>query len=263
VTQSITREVNTAEFDSGTTREIKLMQVVILCGGKGIRAYPFTEYFPKVMVPIGGTPMLVHLMRIYAAHGVREFVLAAGHGRGVLFDYFEKRFADWDVRVVDTGEDADTGERILRCKGLLRDPFFATYGDGLANVDLNRLLQFHSAKQSLATVTAVPLRSQYGILEFDSEKRVKKFEEKPVLQQCWINAGFFVFQHDVFDHWSGASLENDVLPHLANEGLLHTHLHDGFWKSMDTSKDQQEFEQLMTANNPPWTIAADAVRQFA
>ena len=112
-----------------------LMQAIILCGGKGIRAYPFTEHFPKVMMPIGGTPMLVHLMRIYAAQGFREFILAAGDGLGILSDYFEKRFEDWDVRIVDTGEEADTGDRILRCNSSLRDPFFATYGDGLGNVN--------------------------------------------------------------------------------------------------------------------------------
>jgi glucose-1-phosphate cytidylyltransferase len=234
------------------------MQVLILCGGKGIRSYPFTEYFPKVMMPIGGTPMLVHLMRIFAAQGFREFILAAGTGKEILFDYFAGRFADWEVRIVDTGEDADTADRILRCNSWLRDPFLATYGDGLGNVDLHRLVRVHQSKQALATVTAVPLRSQYGTVEFDEHNRVQRFKEKPVLKNCWINAGFFVFSTGVFDHWTGRSLENHVLPHLSDEGVLYTYLHEGFWKSMDTNKDQQEFEQLLSAGDPPWLRPANS-----
>src|SRR5438132_12946102 len=109
------------------------MQVVILCGGKGTRSYPFTEYFPKAMMPIGGTPVLVHLMRIYAEQGFRQFILAAGHRREILLDYFEGRFMEWNVRVIDTGDDADTGERLWRCRSHVDGTFFATYGDGLGD----------------------------------------------------------------------------------------------------------------------------------
>src|SRR6266545_2181435 len=122
---------------------MKGIKVVILCGGKGTRSYPFTEYVPKVMMPINGTPILVHLMRIYALQGFTEFVLAAGHRKEMLYDYFDGRFRDWSVTIVDSGPDADTGERIRRCGDKLGKTFFATYGDGLGNLDLESLLAFH------------------------------------------------------------------------------------------------------------------------
>lgn len=232
------------------------MEVVILCGGKGTRSYPFTEYFPKVMMPIAGTPILVHLMRLYAAQGFRKFVLAAGHRQEILRDYMQDRFSEWDVEIVDTGADSDTGERIRRCAPYVGSRFFATYGDGLGDVNLQELLDFHVSSGGLATVTSVPLRSQYGLIVFDNDQRVREFREKPIIRDCWINAGFFVFEREAFDHWKGQNLESDVLPHLARQNQLHTYLHDGFWKSMDTSKDQQEMEQIHNGGNPPWLISA-------
>jgi glucose-1-phosphate cytidylyltransferase len=229
------------------------MEVVILCGGQGTRSYPFTEYFPKVMMPINGTPILMHLMRLYAAQGFVRFVLAAGHRKEILHDYFEGRCNDWQVRIVDTGSSADTGERIRRCAPFVGERFFATYGDGLGNVDLHRLLACHHAASGLATVTSVPLRSQYGTMVFDSSGRVSDFHEKPTLRDYWINAGFFVFERNVFDHWDGQNLEVNVLPDLARKGLLYTYKHEGFWRSMDTSKDQQELEALYRDGAAPWT----------
>lgn len=228
------------------------MAVVILCGGKGTRSHPFTEYFPKVMMPVAGTPILVHLMRIYAEQGFTDFVLAAGYRQEILVDYFSGRFRDWNVRIIDTGPDSDTGERIRRCAPHVGDSFFATYGDGLGNVDLHELLALHQASGALATVTAVPLRSQYGTVVFDEERRVREFREKPVIEGCWVNAGFFVFEKRVFDFWSGQNLEREVLPGLAGRGLLYSYLHTGFWKSMDTSKDQQEMEEVHNNGNAPW-----------
>ena len=228
------------------------MEVVILCGGKGTRSYPFTEYFPKVMMPIGGTPVIVHLMRIYADQGFTNFVLAAGHRKEILLDYFKGRFQQWNIQIVDTGEDADTGERLYRCKPYLSERFFATYGDGLGNVDLAALLAFHQSSGGLATVTAVPLRSQYGTIEFTEGNLVERFQEKPVLRDRWINAGFFIFEHRAFHAWQGRNLETEVLPSLAARRVLYTYLHDGFWKSMDTSKDQQELETIRGTGDPPW-----------
>jgi len=229
------------------------MKTVILCGGKGTRSYPFTEYFPKPMMPIGGKPILVHLMHIYARQGFTEFVLAAGHRKEMLFDYFEGRFPEWDTRVVDTGDASDTGERIRLCEPYIGDhPFFATYGDGLGNIDLKALLRFHQERGGLATVTSVPLRSQYGTLEVDERHRVSRFVEKPIIQDYWINAGFFVFQPEVFENWDGTNLEGHVLPRLASQGRLFSFRHRGFWKSMDTSKDQQEMERLLQTGEPPW-----------
>jgi len=228
------------------------MEVVILCGGKGTRSYPFTEYFPKVMMPIGGTPILIHLMRLYARQGFTKFVLAAGHRKEMLHDYFDGRFRDWDVQIVDTGENSDTGERVQRCAPHVGSTFFVTYGDGLGNVNLTELLAFHKERGGLATVTSVPLRSQYGTVVFDKQQRVSRFIEKPLIPEQWINAGFFVFDKRVLDFWDGKNLEVDVLPSLAQKEMLYTYLHDGFWKSMDTSKDQQDLERIHNGGSPPW-----------
>jgi len=241
-----------------TWNEQNVMKTLILCGGKGTRAYPFTEYFPKVMMPINGTPILVHLMKIYASQGFTRFVLAAGHRKEMLYDYFDGRFPEWEVTIVDTGQDADTGERIHRCADVLSDRFFATYGDGLGDIDLYDLLNTHVDSRALATLTAVPLRSQYGLVRFDDRRRVRRFEEKPVLRDHWINAGFFVFEKEVFSYWNGTNLEVDVLPKLAEMDALHTYLHEGFWMSMDTSKDQQRLERLYLDGKAPWVSTATA-----
>lgn len=229
------------------------MKVLILCGGKGTRAYPFTEYLPKPMMPVGGSPVIVHLMKLFARQGFTDFVLAAGHRKEMLLDYFEGRNTDWTIDIVDTGEDADTGERIQRCADRLGERFMATYGDGLGNVDLPALLASHSASGATGTMTTVQLRSQYGLVEFDETGRVTNFLEKPVIADRWINAGFFVFESRVFQQWSGRNLENDMLPRLARERQLHVYRHGGFWKSMDTSKDQQELDQLAGSGVAPWT----------
>jgi len=228
------------------------MEVVILCGGKGTRSYPFTEYFPKVMMPINGTPILIHLMRLYANQGFTKFVLAAGHRKEILIDYFEGRCSEWNVQIVDTGDASDTGERIRRCAPYVGDTFFATYGDGLGNVDLQRLLDFHRERGGLGTVTSVPLRSQYGTVIFGHDGKVSEFREKPIIDSYWINAGFFVFERAVFEFWDGQNLEREVLPKLAFRGELYTYRHQGFWKSMDTSKDQQEMEMIYNSGTPPW-----------
>ncbi len=235
------------------------MDVVILCGGKGTRSYPFTEYFPKVMMPVNGTPILVHLMRIYAEQGFRRFVLAAGHRKEMLFDYFSGRFSEWDIQIVDTGEDADTADRVQRCTRYVGSTFFATYGDGLGDIDLHGLARFHQASGGAATLTSVPLRSQYGLVVFDSASQVQRFEEKPMIRDSWINAGFFVFEKSAFQDWQGHNLERDLLPALAAKGELYAYQHTGFWKSMDTSKDQQELEALCTGGVGPWTIASAPV----
>jgi glucose-1-phosphate cytidylyltransferase len=236
------------------------VEVAILCGGKGTRSYPFTEYFPKVMMPINGAPIIVHLMRIYAQQGFTKFVLAAGHRQEILMDYFAGRFPEWDIRIVDTGAESDTGERIRHCSDYLSDRFFATYGDGLGDIDLRKLLDFHANSGGLATLTSVPLRSQYGTVHFDSHGQVQRFEEKPVIEDRLINAGFFVFEKEVFRHWTGTNLESHVFPHLASKGELYTYRHSGFWKSMDTSKDQQQLEEILASasGEAPWSLQRQA-----
>jgi glucose-1-phosphate cytidylyltransferase len=236
------------------------MEVVILCGGKGTRSYPFTDVFPKAMMPIGGTPIIVHLMKIFSKQGITRFVLAAGHRQEMLRDYFTGRFSHWTVDVIDTGDESDTGDRVRLCKPYVSETFFATYGDGLGNVNLSELLNSHRRHGGLATVTSVPLRSQYGTIDFSSTNQVLSFREKPVIRDYWINAGFFVFEKQCFQSWEGRNLEGQVLPHIAKLGKLYTYQHEGFWKSMDTSKDQQEMEAIYRAGDPPWMHESSTIQ---
>jgi len=220
------------------------MPVVILCGGRGTRAYPHTQTIPKALMSIGGIPIVEQVMRIYAAQGFREFILSCGYLKEMVIDYFQTPHGHWDVTCVDTGDDADTGDRIHRLRHLINGPFHATYCDGLGDVDLDALVRFHRAHGKAATVTAAPLRSQYGLIYADGDDRVTGFDEKPVLPNFWINGGFFVFEPDVFEHWQGHNLEREVLPVLTRHEHLHMYRHRGFWHSMDTYKDQQELDRL-------------------
>jgi glucose-1-phosphate cytidylyltransferase len=228
---------------------------VVLCGGRGTRAWPLTEDVPKPLLPAGDRPVLEHLLEIYRRQGVRRFVLATGY-RGDLVRHWASHCAlkhDVSIECVDTGEDCDTGERIRRCAPLLGGTFFATYGDGLGDVDLRALLAAHrAAGEVVGTVTTVPLPSQYGTLEIGPDERVLGFREKPVLADHWINAGFFAFERSVFDRWPGPDLERDVLPALAARGRLRAYRHHGFWKSMDTQKDVAEMGRLAGEGGSPW-----------
>ncbi len=237
------------------------IQVLLLCGGRGARSAPFTEYYPKVMMPIGGAPVVVHLMRFYAGQGFSNFVLAAGHRKEVLHDYFDGRFPEWSVKIVDTGEETDTADRVRRCASYFGDTFLASYGDGLANIDLEGLLAFHRRSKALATITSVPLRSQYGTVLCGGDGQVKRFEEKPVLQGHWINAGFFAFEKKALDRWQGQNLEHEVLPSLAEKGMLFSYRHEGLWRTMDTDRDQHELEQSVKRGTPWWI--PDERRQVA
>ena len=240
------------------------MKVVILCGGRGARAYPFSDYLPKPMMPIGGAPIMVQILRLFMAQGFNEFVLAAGHRKSVLDDYFQGKEIGAQVDIVDTGEDTDTGERIRRCRDWVGDRFLATYGDGLADINLPALLDYHSNHGGLVTMTCAPLYSQYGVVDFDTSGRIVRMREKPRMQEHWINAGFFVMDRGVFDHWAGTNLERDVLPGLVASGLAYAYSHEGFFKSLDNYKDQVEFEELLNgAERPPWALdaAADGKRR--
>lgn len=228
------------------------MQVVILAGGRGTRAYPYTEYLPKPMMPVSGKPILVRVMEIFAGQGYFDFVLSVGYRKEIICDYFETPRSNWRVQIVDTGAETDTGGRIRRCREVLHGDFFATYSDGICDVDLARLYGFHRAHPGAVTVTSVPLVSQYGTIEADPAGRVTAFREKPALRDYWINAGFFAMSCSVFDHWEGENLEREVLPALQKKGLLYTYRHNGFFKSMDTHKDQQELELAFEQGRLPW-----------
>lgn len=222
------------------------MKVVILCGGLGTRAYPYTRRVPKALMPVSGVPVLEQVMRIYASQGYDQFVLALGHMKTEIIRYARSRRHVYSIDCVDTGDTTDTGGRVRRCLDHVGDSFHCTYVDGLGDIDLGALVRFHVERGAGATLTAAALRSQYGILHADSEDRITEFVEKPVLPEYWINAGFFVFQRDVFAGVSGENLERDILPELARRRLLCVHRHTGFWRSMDTYKDQQELDALWT-----------------
>jgi glucose-1-phosphate cytidylyltransferase len=228
------------------------IETVILCGGRGTRAYPHTVEVPKPLLDVAGRPVLEHVMHIYESQGARSFVLAAGYKIGMVREFAESLPPDWNVRVVDTGEDANTGDRVLRCRDLVGERFFLTYSDGVGNVDLNALLLHHNTSGALATITTVPLPSQYGTVDIDDNGVVRRFKEKPLLRDHWINGGFFVMEASVFELWKGEDLEKEVLPALAAAGELSAYRHHGFWKSMDTYKDAQELTRLADCGTPPW-----------
>lgn len=231
------------------------LDVVILCGGRGERAYPDTLDVPKPLLTVGDRPIVEHVMGIYARQGHTRFVLAGGYKCDLLAEHFATPPARWDVEVVDTGVDTETGDRVSRAASAagVGEHFFVTYADGLGDVDFEALLGFHLGHGRLATVTTVPLRSQYGTLVSDADGRVREFEEKPVLDQHWINAGFFVFSRAALDQWAGPVLESDTLPALAARGELHAYRHRGFWQSMDTYKDRTALNALAERPGPtPW-----------
>lgn len=232
------------------------MKTVILCGGKGIRAYPHTVDVPKPLLYVGGRPVLSHVMEIYANQGFREFVLAAGYKRELIENWAVSADASWTVDVVDTGEETNTGGRVAKVADRLGETFFVTYADGLGDVDLQALLAFHRSHPGAATLTTVPLPSQYGTLEVAGDGRIVHFREKPRLPDHPINAGFFVFDRRALDLWAGEDLERDVLPALGAAGELYAYRHEGFWKSMDTHKDSRDLSSMFQHGRGPWTVDA-------
>jgi glucose-1-phosphate cytidylyltransferase len=229
------------------------VRTIILCGGKGTRAYPHTLEVPKPLLMVGEAPVLRHVMNTYAGHGFADFVLAGGYRVDLLKEYAADLPASWNVDVVDTGEDAGTGDRIMRCRDLLGQTFFVTYGDGLGNIDIPALLSFHQAHGRDATLTTVPLPSQYGTIDITDDGAVRRFLEKPRLPDHLINAGFMVFEQAALDRCGASDLERAVLPCLAEADQLRARRHEGFWQSLDTYKDAVELSALCEGGPPPWS----------
>ncbi len=232
--------------------EVVALKTLVLCGGKGTRAYPHTVDLPKPLLEVAGRPVLRHLLEIYADQGLTDFVLAAGYRADLLERFVVDLPEAWAVELVDTGEDTNTAGRVEQCRDLLGETFFVTYADGLGDVDLARLAAFHGRHRGAATVTTVPLPSPYGTLTLDGDGRVHRFREKPRLPDHLINAGFFVFDQRVFEHWGGDDLERQVLPVLARAGELYGYVHGGFWQSMDTYKDALALTALCEEGEGPW-----------
>jgi glucose-1-phosphate cytidylyltransferase len=229
------------------------MQTVILCGGKGTRLGPQGERDPKPLLPVGGKPILWHIMKIYATYGHTDFVLCTGHLAERFRAYAETLEEPWTVSPVDTGLDTPTGGRIRRVAAQVEsDTFFATYGDGVADIDFDALLAFHRAHGRIATVTAVRPSVSFGLMRIGEGGRVEAFDEKPVLPD-WVNGGFFVFGRDVFDYLDVDSvLEREPFEQLAAAGELMAFRHGGFWSCMDTYKDNLELNERWAAGQAPW-----------
>jgi len=232
--------------------------VVILCGGRGTRLKEHSQELPKPLVEIGGMPILWHVVQLYAVQGFERFLLATGH-RGELIERFAAAQA-WppgvSVECVDTGEQTQTGGRIRALAPRLRDEerFCATYADGLADIDLDALLRFHSEHGALASVTVVRPELQFGVTELGEDGRVRGFREKP-RSEHWINGGFFCFQAQALEYMTPDSvLERAPLQRLAAEGELWAHRHEGFWECMDTYKDAVLLNDLWASGRAPWRL---------
>ena len=241
------------------------MKVVILCGGEGRRISAHGDDTPKVLFEIGGRPILWHIMKIFGVQGFDDFVLCLGHGASAVRSYFapdahpvdvvrcEDKTEGWKIALVDTGEHTNTGGRICRVAGEVSgERFIATYGDGVADVDLRALVAFHEAHGKTATITAVRPWSQFGILQLGEDSVVRRFREKPRLRS-WINGGFFVFEPSVFGYLGGDTvLEDGPFRALAEHGEMMAYRHDGFWACMDTYKDLQTLNDLWTNGRAAW-----------
>ena len=230
------------------------MKVVILCGGLGSRLSEETRVKPKPMVKIGSKPILIHIMEIYKKYGFNEFILAAGYKFQVIKKYFNKN-RRFNVKVINTGQKSLTGKRIYRLKKLLQKEkdFMLTYGDGLSNQNLNKLLKFHTKHRKIATVTAVRPPVRFGELILNKSK-VKNFMEKPQVRSGWINGGFFIFNKKVFNFIKNKNvmLEREPLTKLVKAGQLVAYKHQGFWQCMDTMRDKKLLNSLIKKKLAPW-----------
>jgi glucose-1-phosphate cytidylyltransferase len=252
------------------------MKAVILAGGLGSRLSEETAVRPKPMVEIGGKPMLWHVMKMYATHGIEDFVICLGYKGYMIKEYFANYYLHtcdvsfdlaegamevhrsetepWHVTLVDTGEQTMTGGRLKRVLPYVgEEEFCFTYGDGLADVDLTALIEFHQAQGAQATVTAVQPPGRFGALELEGE-RVRQFEEKPRGDGGWTNGGFFVVSPGIDGYLAGDSTiwEQEPMRTLAAQGQLASYRHHGFWQAMDTLRDRNQLEQLWSSGTAPW-----------
>ncbi len=238
----------------------KLDPVVILCGGSGTRLRERTESIPKALVEIGGRPILWHVISIYSYQGFSRFLLLTGY-KGELIERWVEG-TEWpagvEVECLDTGLETPTGGRIhLAAERLDGQPFSATYADGVADIDLSELVEFHRAGEAVATMTVVRPELQFGVAEITDDGAVSGFHEKPRADH-WVNGGFFCFEPAVFDYLDADSvLEREPLERLASAGQLRAYRHAGFWDCMDTYKDAVLLNELWSSGEPPWRVWAE------
>jgi len=256
------------------------MKAVLLAGGLGTRISEETAIKPKPMVEIGGRPILWHIMKIYSAYGIHDFIICCGYKGYVIKEYFANYFLHmsdvtfdmrfnqmnvhcgyaepWRVTLVDTGEDTMTGGRLKRVREHIgNETFCFTYGDGLSNVNIRELIEFHQAQGTLATLTATRPAGRFGALSLDPDQdQVTSFREKEDGEGAWINGGYFVLQPQVIDYIATDATvwEKDPLEKLAYSGQLCAYRHNGFWQPMDTLRDKNYLEDLWKSGNPPWKV---------
>src|SRR3989338_63301 len=254
-------------------------KVVILCGGMGTRLREETELRPKPMVEINEKPILWHIMKHYAYHGYNDFILCSGYKGEMIKEYFlnykwksnnftlhmktgeldrknhKNDIEDWHITFVDTGKETPTGGRIKKIeKYINEDNFLATYGDGVSDVDIKKVVKFHQDNGKIATITGLHPWSKYGTVHIDSNSHVVRFVEKPVLKDL-INGGFFVFKKDIFKYLDEDSLlEKEPFENLAKDGEIALYRHDGFWHCMDTYKDVLDLNKMCEGKDPPWKV---------
>lgn len=253
------------------------MKVVILAGGLGTRISEETTLKPKPMIEIGGMPILWHIMKIYSSHGFNEFIVCLGYKGYVVKEYFGNYFLHksdvmvdlgdnslkvldsqaepWKITLVDTGNESMTGGRIKRIQQHVgNEPFLLTYGDGVSDVNITDLVQFHKSHGKLCTVTAVQPSGRFGALNINESEQVLSFLEKPKGDGSWINGGFFVCQPEVFNYIEGddTTWEREPMENIAKDGEMYTYKHDGFWKPMDTLRDKHELEADWSSGKAKW-----------
>jgi len=232
-------------------------KVVILCGGKGTRLHEETEFRPKPLVPIGDVPILVHIMNSYSYHGYNDFVLCLGYKGELIAEFFSKSEINekWNITFAYTGLETQTGARIKRIEKYIDSDFFlATYGDGISDVNISNLVDFHKKQNTIGVITAVHPHSKYGLMKEGENSIIEEFVEKPVLYD-YINGGFFTFKKDVFDYLSedeDCILEREPFTKLVSEKQLSMFKHEGFWHCMDTYKDYLDLNKMWDSGNVPW-----------
>jgi glucose-1-phosphate cytidylyltransferase len=254
------------------------MKVVILAGGYGTRLSEYTDLIPKPMVEIGGKPILWHIMKTYSYYGFNEFIICLGYKGNIIKEYFLNRFKydsditidfnndniqvhnktnePWKVSLIDTGLDSMTGGRIKRIQPYINDTFLLTYGDGVANININESIQHHKKYKRKITVTAVQPAGRFGGLEIEDDILVKSFIEKRRSDSPWINGGFFVCEPEIFNYINGDKtiFESDVLEQIASENELTSYKHHGFWECMDTAKERNNLNNLWNKNQAEWKV---------
>ncbi len=255
------------------------MKVVILAGGRGTRISEETEVIPKPMVEIGGKPILWHIMKIYSHYGFNEFIICLGYKGYLIKEYFSHYFLHmsdvtidmsnnkvdihssssepWKVTLIDTGIETKTGGRLKRIERYVeKQPFFMTYGDGVGNIDIARLLKFHRKNKVAVTVTAAQPTGRFGSLNVDKNDKVISFQEKPKGDKSWVNAGFFVLEPIIFKYIEGDDIfwEREPMEKLAESNQIMAYKHNDFWRPMDTLRDKIELEQLWQSAQAPWRV---------